>query len=62
MDETNEEILDNVSDTTVEPLEVIIKNPTKPEATIFDEKDDDEYVELKPSGEEIDSYYKEDES
>ncbi len=43
------------------PLEVIIKNPVTEKKSEFDTIEDEEYLDLKPSEEDIETYYKEEE-
>ncbi len=55
-EEVNEEKLEEVKDIPIEPLEVIVKNPVKPEPSVFDDVDDNEYENMYPTEEQIKEY------
>ncbi len=55
-EETNEEKLEEVKNIPIEPLEVIVKNPPKPQPTMFDDVDDSEYENMYPTKEQIKEY------
>ncbi len=58
-EENIEEKLEEVKDIPIEPLEVKITNPTKPEPTMFDDVDDSEYENMYPTDEQIKEYEEE---